>query len=74
MCSAASYLYFKIRFHTTVRGLSVCLEDLEMAQRLTPFKDYALQGPFAAIAGQLMGAAEVCFFYDHLYSSKFFLL
>jgi ectoine hydroxylase-related dioxygenase (phytanoyl-CoA dioxygenase family) len=40
--------------------------DLEMALRLPKFRSFALESPAAEIAGRVMGATRVNFFYDHL--------
>ncbi len=40
--------------------------DLEMAQRLPAFRKFVLESPAAEIAGRLMGAARINFFYDQL--------
>jgi len=40
--------------------------DLELAERLPDFRRFALESPAAAIAGQVMGASAVRFFYDQL--------
>merc|ERR1712157_285965 len=45
--------------------------DLELAQRLEPFRNFALNGPCAALAGNLMGSSEVCFFYDQFFEQRF---
>lgn len=45
--------------------------DLELAERLEPFRRFAVQGPCAALAGELMGASEVCFFYDQYFHQRF---
>lgn len=45
--------------------------DLELAERLEPFGAFALQGPCAAIAGEVMGSSEVCFFYDQYFHQKY---
>ena len=40
--------------------------DLEMALRLPAFRKFALESPAAEIAGRIMGATRVNFFYDQL--------
>ncbi|HEY5636098.1 MAG TPA: phytanoyl-CoA dioxygenase family protein [Burkholderiales bacterium] len=40
--------------------------DLELAERLPAFRRFALESPAAQIAGRVMGASEVRFFYDQL--------
>jgi ectoine hydroxylase-related dioxygenase (phytanoyl-CoA dioxygenase family) len=40
--------------------------DLELAERLPDFRRFALESPAAEIAGRVMGATEVRFFYDQL--------
>jgi ectoine hydroxylase-related dioxygenase (phytanoyl-CoA dioxygenase family) len=40
--------------------------DLELAQRLPKFRRFALESPAAEIAGRIMGASRVNFFYDQL--------
>src|SRR6478752_2354304 len=40
--------------------------DLEMALRISEFRRFALESPAAEIAGQIMGASRVNFFYDQL--------
>ena len=40
--------------------------DIEMAQRIQEFRRFALESPAAKIAGLIMGAARVNFFYDQL--------
>lgn len=40
--------------------------DLEMAERLPSFRRFALESPAAEIAGRLMGATRINFFYDQL--------
>jgi ectoine hydroxylase-related dioxygenase (phytanoyl-CoA dioxygenase family) len=40
--------------------------DLELAERLPKFRRFALESPAAEIAGRVMGASRVNFFYDQL--------
>jgi ectoine hydroxylase-related dioxygenase (phytanoyl-CoA dioxygenase family) len=40
--------------------------DLEMALRISEFRRFALESPAAEIAGRMMGASRVNFFYDQL--------
>jgi ectoine hydroxylase-related dioxygenase (phytanoyl-CoA dioxygenase family) len=40
--------------------------DLEMAERLPKFRKFALESPAAEIAGRIMNATRVNFFYDQL--------
>jgi hypothetical protein len=40
--------------------------DLELAERLPKFRRFALESPAAEIAGRIMGATRVNFFYDQL--------
>ncbi len=40
--------------------------DIELAERLPAFRRFALESPAAAIAGAVMGATRVNFFYDQL--------
>lgn len=40
--------------------------DLEMALRLPTFRKFALESPAAEIAGTIMGASRINFFYDQL--------
>ena len=40
--------------------------DLEMAGRLPSFRRFALESPAAEIAGRIMGATRINFFYDQL--------
>ncbi|MCX7893729.1 MAG: phytanoyl-CoA dioxygenase family protein [Burkholderiales bacterium] len=40
--------------------------DIELAQRLPKFRRFALASPAAEIAGRIMGASRVNFFYDQL--------
>ena len=40
--------------------------DLEMAERLPSFRRFVLESPAAEIAGRMMGATRVNFFYDQL--------
>jgi ectoine hydroxylase-related dioxygenase (phytanoyl-CoA dioxygenase family) len=40
--------------------------DLELAERLPSFRRFALESPAAEIAGRIMGADRVRFFYDQL--------
>jgi ectoine hydroxylase-related dioxygenase (phytanoyl-CoA dioxygenase family) len=40
--------------------------DLEMAERLPSFRRFVLESPAAEIAGRLMGASRIHFFYDQL--------
>jgi ectoine hydroxylase-related dioxygenase (phytanoyl-CoA dioxygenase family) len=40
--------------------------DLELALRLPKFRRFALESPAAEIAGRIMGATRVSFFYDQL--------
>jgi len=40
--------------------------DLEMALRIPEFRQFALESPAAEIAGRIMGASRVNFFYDQL--------
>jgi ectoine hydroxylase-related dioxygenase (phytanoyl-CoA dioxygenase family) len=40
--------------------------DLELAERLPKFRRFALESPAAEIAGRMMGASRVSFFYDQL--------
>jgi ectoine hydroxylase-related dioxygenase (phytanoyl-CoA dioxygenase family) len=40
--------------------------DIELSERLARFRRFALESPAAAIAGTIMGASRVNFFYDQL--------
>ena len=40
--------------------------DLELAERLPSFRKFAAESPAAEIAGRLMGASRINFFYDQL--------
>ncbi len=40
--------------------------DLDMRQRLAPFRRFVFESPAAVIAGRVMGATRVNFFYDQL--------
>jgi ectoine hydroxylase-related dioxygenase (phytanoyl-CoA dioxygenase family) len=40
--------------------------DIELAERLPAFRRFALESPAAQIAGRVMGASRVHFFYDQL--------
>ena len=44
--------------------------DLEMAQRLPRFAEFARQGPCAGIAGMLMRSERVCFLYDQFFRQR----
>jgi len=45
--------------------------DLELAERLEPFRRFALDGPCGAIAGEVMGSSEVCFLYDQYFHQRY---
>src|SRR5438132_11602491 len=48
------------------RGQGRFFGDLEMALRIPEFRRFALESPAAEIAGRIMGASGVNFFYDQL--------
>ena len=56
--------------HTVQQGAGeegFFLTDFCMAQRLTEFRDFVVSSPAAAIAGQIMRASRVSFFYDAMW-------
>jgi ectoine hydroxylase-related dioxygenase (phytanoyl-CoA dioxygenase family) len=48
------------------KGAGRFFGDLEMAERLPKFRKFALESPTAEIAGRVMNATRVNFFYDQL--------
>lgn len=52
--------------YVAARGKGRFFGDVELAERLPKFRRFALESPAAAIAGQIMGATRVNFFYDQL--------
>jgi ectoine hydroxylase-related dioxygenase (phytanoyl-CoA dioxygenase family) len=52
--------------YTRSGGAGRFFGDLELAERLPKFRRLALESPAAEIAGRIMGASRVNFFYDQL--------
>jgi ectoine hydroxylase-related dioxygenase (phytanoyl-CoA dioxygenase family) len=52
--------------YTPAGGAGRFFGDLELAERLPKFRRFALESPAAEIAGRIMGARRVNFFYDQL--------
>jgi ectoine hydroxylase-related dioxygenase (phytanoyl-CoA dioxygenase family) len=52
--------------YTPPGGAGRFFGDLELAERLPSFRRFALESPAAEIAGRVMGATRVRFFYDQL--------
>jgi ectoine hydroxylase-related dioxygenase (phytanoyl-CoA dioxygenase family) len=52
--------------YTRAGGAGRFFGDLELAERLPKFRRFALESPAAEIAGRMMGASRVNFFYDQL--------
>jgi len=52
--------------YTRKGGAGRFFGDLELAERLPLFRRFALESPAAEIAGRVMGATHVNFFYDQL--------